>query len=330
MEQMICEEEFVQSSVSSLNDLSASSASLPDIGSQQIITYDDLIIMKKINTAKFPVFLACSPSANQYLAMKVFPFVQDRVSPFFVNEARFAALNHENVISIFHYEIEREAVLEETYQKISYTVMELAPFGDFFDVLMTHRICFDEKLARTYFHQLIEGLEYLHSNGVSHMDLKLENLLLGNNYVLKIADFDQAFIRNQESVITKGTVCYRAPELIRNTCQHPEAADVYSAGIILFLLKSGGILPHSEHQKYKGLDLFDLMSNNRRVFWEKHCQIQGREPSFFDKDFRELFDAMVSLDPEERPTISQIKNSKWYNQPTYSYEEVALFMTQHL
>jgi serine/threonine protein kinase len=329
MEQMICEEDFVQSTASSLTDFSASSPSLPDIGTQQISTYDDLIIMKKINIAKFPVYLSYSPSANQYLAMKVFPFTQDRVNPFFVNEARFAALNHENVISIVHYEIEREAVLEEAFQKISFTVMELAPFGDFFDVIMIHRICFDEKLARTYFHQLIEGVEYLHSNGVSHMDLKLENLLLGNNYVLKIADFDQAFIRNQESVITKGTVCYRAPELIRSDCQYPEAADVYSAGIILFLLKSGGILPHSEHQKYKGLDLFDLMCNSQRVFWEKHCEIQGRELSFFDQDFRELFDAMVSFNPEERPTIVQIKNSKWYNGPTYSYKEVSLIMSQN-
>src|SRR5689334_18386686 len=138
MEQMICEEDFVQSSTSSLTDLSASSPSLPDIGSQVICTYEDLIIMKKINTAKFPVFLSYSPSANQYFAMKVFPFGQDRVNPFFVNEARFAALNHGNVISIVHYEIEREAVLEEVYQKISFTVMELAPFGDFFDVIMTH------------------------------------------------------------------------------------------------------------------------------------------------------------------------------------------------
>jgi len=250
------------------------------------------------------------------------------MSPFFINEARFSILNHPNVISIVHYEVERDAILEEDSNKISYIVMELAPYGDFFDLLMSRRIQFDEKLARTYFHQLIEGLEYLHSNGVSHLDLKLENLLLSNNFVLKIADFDQAHIKTQDSVITKGTVCYRAPELILGNCKIPEASDIYSAGILLFLFKSGGILPHSERQKFKGVDLFALMYDNNEYFWKKHCDIQGKDPDFFSPDFKALFNAMVSLNQEERPTISQIKNSEWYNKPTYSQEEVELILSQ--
>jgi len=322
-------EDAISSSCSSLNDLSETSSD--SIPSQQFIpyAYDDLTIIKKLNKAKFPVFLTYSPSINQYLAMKVFPFNNDKLSPFFANEARFAVLEHPNIISIMHYEMERSATFEEdSSRKISYIVMELAPFGDFFDLLMTHKVRFDEKLARTYFHQLIEGLEYLHHNGVAHLDIKLENLLLGNNFMLKIADFDQAYIKNQENVVTKGTVCYRAPELIIGSCTNTEAADIYSAGITLFLFKTGGILPHSEHQKFKGIDMFDLMINNNRNFWEQHCQIQGKEPSFFDADFRALFNAMVSLHPEERPTIAQIKNSKWYNKPTYTKEQVMLIMSQ--
>lgn len=323
-------EDIIQYSCSSLNDLSDCSGSLDSIPSQQFLCYDDLIIVKKLNKAKFPVFLSFSPSTNQYFAMKVFPFADTtKMNPFFVNEARFAVLDHLNVISIVHYEAEREAMFEEEFRKISYTIMELAPYGDFFDVLMTHKIRFDEKLARSYFHQLIEGLEYLHNSGVAHLDLKLENLLLGNSHLLKIADFDQAQAKNHETIVTKGTVCYRAPEMIIGKCQNAEAADIYSAGIILFLFKSGGILPHSENQKYKGVDLFDLMVNNNRLFWEKHCEIQGKNFNFFDADFRDLFDAMVSFDPAARPSISKIKESKWYNKPVYTKEEVSLTMSQH-
>jgi serine/threonine protein kinase len=324
---MICEEEPIQS-CSSLNDLSAAS-SLSDLGNpQQLYSYDDLVIVRKLNKAKFPVFLTYSPTINHYFAMKVFSYNNDKISPYFVNEARFAALDHENVISIAHFELEREAMFEEDFRKISYIVMELAPFGDFFDVTMTHKIQFDEKLARTYFRQLLEGLEYLHASGVAHLDLKLENLLLGENFILKIADFDQAHIKDQGPVVTRGTVCYRAPELILNACKLPEAADIYSAGIILFLFKTGGVLPHSEHQKFKGMDLFDLMNNDKRVFWEKHCEIQHKDSTFFDNDFKALFNAMVAFHPQERPTIAQIKLSKWYNKPVYSKEEVALIMSQ--
>ena len=325
---MICEETTFPSSCTSLNDLPETSSCSDSILSQQFLSFDDLTIVKQLNKAKFPVFLSYSPSMNHYFAMKVYPFKHDKMSPFFINEARFSILNHPNVISIVHYEVERDAILEEDSNKISYIVMELAPYGDFFDLLMSRRIQFDEKLARTYFHQLIEGLEYLHSNGVSHLDLKLENLLLSNNFVLKIADFDQAHIKTQDSVITKGTVCYRAPELILGNCKIPEASDIYSAGILLFLFKSGGILPHSERQKFKGVDLFALMYDNNEAFWKKHCDIQGKDPDFFSPDFKALFNAMVSLNQEERPTISQIKNSEWYNKPTYSQEEVELILSQ--
>jgi len=330
---MICEEDTIQSSCSSLNDLSAAS-SLTDLGNPQpqpqIYNYDDLMIVRKLNKAKFPVFLTYSPMTNQYFAMKVFPYTNDKISPYFINEARFAALDNENVISTVHFELEREAMFEEEFSKISYTIMELAPYGDYFDVIMTHKIIFDDKMARTYFHQLIEGLEYIHASGVAHLDLKLENLLLGNNFILKIADFDQAHIKEQETVYTKGTVCYRAPELILSCCKNPEASDIYSAGIILFLFKSGGVLPHSEHQKFRGLDLFDLLNNNKGMFWEKHCEIQKKESSFFESDFKALFNAMVSSNPQERPTIAQIKSSKWYNKSIYSKEEVAIYMTHCL
>lgn len=326
---MICEEEQIHSSSPSLNDFSTTS-SLSDLDNpsqQQIYTFEDLAIVRQLNKAKFPVFLSYSPMTNQYFAMKVFPYANNKVSPYFVNEARFAALEHEHVISTVHFEVEKEALLEEEFRKISYTVMELAPYGDFFDLIMTHKIRFDEKMARTYFHQLIEGLEYLHASGVAHLDIKLENLLVGNNFMLKIADFDQACIKNQENVCTKGTVCYRAPELILSCCKNPEASDIYSAGVILFLFKTGGVLPHAEHQKFKGLDLFDLMNNNKRVFWEKHCEIQNREGSFFDNEFKALFGAMVAPNPQDRPTIQDVKGSKWYNKEIYSKEEVALFMS---
>ncbi|RZJ37213.1 MAG: hypothetical protein EOO18_06165 [Chryseobacterium sp.] len=45
-----------------------------------------------------------------------------------------------------------------------------------------------EMIIRTYFHQLIEGIEYIHSQGVAHLDLKLENIMLGDSFELKIID----------------------------------------------------------------------------------------------------------------------------------------------
>ena len=67
-------------------------------------------------------------------------------------------------------------------------MLELAPNGELYEYLR-HTGHFQEELARFYFRQLIDGLAYMHSQGIAHRDLKLENLLLDDEFNLKIADF---------------------------------------------------------------------------------------------------------------------------------------------
>jgi len=207
--------------------------------------------------------------------------------------------------------------------------MEYAPHGDFFDFITKHNDQLDEKLARTFFRQLINGIEYLHQNGVAHLDLKPENLLLGADFNLKIADFDLSHIFGDDKILSRGTRFYRAPELFNSVSssalalKEPFAADIYSAGVVLFILKSGGMYPHAEDHVLDGVSFMDLMYKNNIKFWAKHCEIQGREASFYGRDFKELFNNMVKSNPQERLTIKQIKESKWYNGPIYTPLELA-------
>ena len=304
--------------------------STPEVYNSPDTTFSDLVIVKKINKANFPVFLTYSPSFDQYFAMKVFPFQKDgSIKPNFLNEIRFAPLKHDNIISIVDCQAQKSIMLGGDSEKnISFILMELAPHGDFFDMIMTHQIPFNEKLARTYFHQLIQGLEYLHSQGVAHVDIKLENILVGENFQLKIADFDNACINGQSYTAARGTAFYRAPELIDGTCQDVYAADIYSAAIILFLFKSGGVLPHSENKLFQGMNLFDMMNRDNKTFWDKHCQIQKKSPEFFDDDFKALFNAMSRLNPSERISLDGIKKSRWYNGPIYSSQELNFLMSE--
>lgn len=129
--------------------------------------------------------------------------------------------------------------------------MEYAPHGNIFDLLLERNAALSEKLARTYFHQLISGLEHMHDQGVAHMDLKLENLMLGYNYALKIIDFDLSVNLKSKQTISKGTPDFRAPELMseRSKVTNFKACDIYSAGIILFSLVNEGLLPFREPSK---------------------------------------------------------------------------------
>ena len=274
---------------------------------------DGLTLLEEIGSSKATVFLAHLPSLNQYIAVKAFPYEQRRANRHFLNEVKFMHLEHPNIISYLHRSLrQRINVSKGLSISASLILMELAPHGDFLNALITQKVFFDTTLARTYFHQLISAVEHMHSNGVAHQDLKLDNLLLSNNFQLKVSDFDVAWSEDEAVNQNTGTLFYRAPEVCNKTCEDPKKADIYAAGILLFLFRCGGVLPHLEDQLYNGTNLRDLLENRNDLFWEKHSEIQGRPSSFFDEDFKSLFNGMVCADPAKRYTIEQIKSSKWY------------------
>lgn len=89
------------------------------------------------------------------------------------------ALNHRNIVNL------REVLSSKN--KL-YIVMDLVKGGELF-TMIERRGELDERTARKYFQQLVDGIDYCHKRGVFHRDLKPENLLLDENGVLKITDF---------------------------------------------------------------------------------------------------------------------------------------------
>mmetsp|Transcript_11694 Transcript_11694/g.10164 ORF Transcript_11694/g.10164 Transcript_11694/m.10164 type:complete len:87 (-) Transcript_11694:342-602(-) len=85
----------------------------------------------------------------------------------------------------------------------------------------------------------------MHGKGIAHLDVKLSNMLLGENFDLKIADFDSAYTRGDIVVLGKGSKNYRPPELKETISKDPWAVDIYSAGIVVFNLLTGS-LPFTE------------------------------------------------------------------------------------
>jgi serine/threonine protein kinase len=314
-----CTSSYTSASVSSLS-------SLDYIPNDSHSEFDDITTIKVLHEAKFAVYLAISPHSNQYYALKVFPWKKGQPSNYFLREVRFSKFRHPNIVSIPHLVHEHEAYYDDAPAKVSYLLMEYAKYGDFFNVLVHCKVQFSETLVRTYFHQLIDGLEFLHANGAAHLDIKLENLLLGEHYTLKITDFDLSYLNEDGAVKTKGTKNFRAPELLARTCKNPQSSDIYSAGIMLFLFKTMGNLPYLEVQPSKGVDMAELKIKDPNQFWEKHCQLSGRDPSYFSESFKDLFLSMTKFNPEERPTIPDIKASVWYNGTIYSRKELAEYM----
>ncbi len=280
-------------------------------------------VIKKLGKSKFSVYLASSSDKKNY-AMKVYPFEKQEMNKGFTQESRFTWLRHPNVISIV--DSQPQIIESNSTSKISYILMEYCPHGDLAELVMAEKFPRDEKLVRTYFHQIVNGLEYLHSNGVAHLDLKLENLLLGENFQLKITDFDCAYIKNDLYYLGKGTANFRAPEIIQGKCRRPKAADIYSLGMMLFIMMSGS-LAYLEDNKVKGHDLYAMVLSENENFWKIHAACTDSDV-IENEDFKKLFWSMVRADPAKRATIDEIKRSKWYQGTLYSEAEVKAIMTK--
>jgi len=290
---------------------------------------NDYLIIDIIDKSRASVYKAKQPNSDTIYALKLFPYTDKRPSPEYMYEARFSDLKHPNIIEIIEKTYKKKNPLKGKQGTVSYLVLEYAPYGSFHDLLSESKLIFDEKLTRTYFHQLINGLEYLHNEGIAHLDIKPANLLMGNNYILKICDFGFSYKEGDTDIVSEGTSYYRAPEIKEKSCNNPKAADIYSAGIVLFTIKCNGKVPHKEDKVYHDYQLYELMYKDNEAFWEAHCKLQNKHSNFFSRDFQELFNAMTAANPEDRPDISKIKSFKWYQGPVFDEKELVDYISSN-
>jgi serine/threonine protein kinase len=282
----------------------------------------NLRVLQKLHESRFPVFLVYSSSHEKNYALKIFPYKDEKPQSCYHNEAQFKTLSHKNIVKMVECADKQKSSMGANKFHSSCILMELASYGDFADLLVKYNLYNDEVLARTFFHHLIEGMEYLHGHGIGHMDLKLENLLLGDDFQLKIADFDLSCNANSSQKYRqgRGTANYRAPEVKNKCCLLPKFSDIYSAGIILFTLVTGGF-PATENSIIEGYNLYDMMVSGNSAYWDAFSRVhKGRIT--LDEDFKKLFFAMVHAAPDDRTDIEGIKTMKWYQGKVYSNEEL--------
>lgn len=186
-----------------------------------------------------------------------------------------------------------------------FIVLELVTGGELFDKIVQIGK-FNEEQARFYFNQLVEGVEFCHKSGVCHRDLKPENLLLDEHGNLKISDFglsslyigdaDGGTNRTELLHTTCGTPNYVAPEVLADCGYDGKKADVWSCGVILYVLLAG-FLPFDE-------------STIVQLF----AKIQAAEftyPSWFSQEVRSLLDQMIIADPKNRLNLTQVRSEAW-------------------
>ncbi|CAF1010654.1 unnamed protein product [Rotaria sordida] len=237
------------------------------------------------------VKLATHCDTHQKVAIKIID--KSRLNP---NDHK--KLEREIVVmkSLIHpYIIRLYEVMES--KNLIYLVTEYAANGELLDLLIREKRLSEAK-AKEKFRQLVLAVEYIHSKNIVHRDLKTENLLLDARGNIKVADFGFAntFKPNTKLQTFCGSPPYAAPELFQCLPYSPEKVDVWSLGVLLYVFVCGH-LP------------FD--SNNLAELRKRVLVGQFRLPFYISSDCSSLISHMLTVDPEQRYTINDIKNHSW-------------------
>ena len=152
--------------------------------------------------------------------------------------------------------------------------------------------------------QMLDVLSYMHGKGVVHRDLKLENILVDDDMNLKVADFGFATFRKIHALKSyRGTMTYMAPEIKEGMTYDGMAIDMFSTGVILFIIVQG-IFPFKEAKKDEFFYNL-IIKGDLEQYWKK---TGGQNLS---DDFKDLIIKMFSYDSTKRPTIDEIRNHPW-------------------
>ncbi|CEH18548.1 serine threonine-protein kinase [Ceraceosorus bombacis] len=206
-------------------------------------------------------------------------------------------IEHPNLIGLWDvYETSKEL----------YLVMEYVAGGELFDHLVAKgRLKPDE--ARSYFRQIIFGLDFCHQHKICHRDLKPENLLLdATKQIVKVADFGMAALGSGPSgpvslekmlETSCGSPHYASPEIVSGKAYRGDASDIWSCGIILFALLCGR-LPFDDP------NIQVLLSKVKRGRFEM--------PAFLEPGAKDLISRMLEIQPERRLRMDQIMRHPWF------------------
>lgn len=259
------------------------------------------LMMQQIGSGAFAsVWLARHMTTNIRVAIKIVAkksIESTEARTRFTREiALLKQMNHPFIAEFF------ESLENETHH---FLVMEYAENGNMLDFINS-KGQLTEPQARHYFSQLISVLEYLHNEKmVAHRDLKAENVLLDRYNNIRVIDFglSNIFSSAQPQLKTAcGSPAYAAPEMIKGQ-PYTRAADIWSAGILLFSMVAGQ-LPYDD--------------DNIQRLLQKIVYTDVHYPGFMSPPLIDLLRKMLAKNPESRITLDKIKEHHWFSQTEYA------------
>lgn len=188
----------------------------------------------------------------------------------------------------------REIIAQPNYH---YIVFEFVNGGQMLDYIISHGRL-RERVARKFARQIGSALEYCHKNNVVHRDLKIENILISESGNIKIIDFGLSNLYNPAANLTTfcGSLYFAAPELLNAKAYTGPEVDIWSFGVVLYVLVCGKVPFDDQHMPA-------LHAKIKRGIVDY--------PTWLSAECKHILSRMLVVVPSQRATLHEVLNHPW-------------------
>jgi len=222
---------------------------------------------------------------------------------------KISLLNAPSIIRLISYgeeEIKIDSYSEPENKQ--YIILDYCPNKDLLSYIM-NMDGIDEQMAINFFKEILNAVQICHNNNICHRDLKLDNILLDENYQPILCDFGfSALIEADGQTKLReylGTTNYASPEILRRIPYDGKKSDIFSLGVILFTLlfnQFGFQIAIPTNDLYKL-----IIKKKYEKFWEEiGKKMKNKKVENISPKLKELYVKMISFNPDGRPSIEEV------------------------
>jgi len=225
----------------------------------------------------------------------------DFVEKFLPRELKtLPVLRHDNIVRVYEI-LEYKPTDTQASDGYVYIVMEAARNGDMLRYIQ-RKGALPEPEIRHYFNQLVQAVNYCHNQNICHRDLKCENLLLDKDFKLLLTDFgfskSMTYDQNNRISLSNtfcGSAAYAAPEIIQGQSYDPRMHDMWSVGVILYIMACG-------HMPFDDSNVKKML----RVQLRNHLKFPPRVTHLLSEDLKNLIRSLIEPNVSQRATMEQV------------------------